>query len=339
MFKQILSLYLCVCVTSWASTTLAETPPTTEDAQATTVLAVGTITNIQPSERTALLQLLKMAIRERSKGMIQVSIKDLNDDGLRSLAQEHGAPVVITIDATRIGHRLIVLMRALRNGAVEAESLKLESIDDLPAAIDRMMEAIFTEKSYEETATMATLTGEEVRIHRKKYGEFFWGVGLEQGTTLSVASHFNFGAMLRTSYEMTHWRIDSDLSVLGSHNGSQKYNHVMWSWTLGGAYIIGDGNIAPYVDAGMGIGAQVLIGPEGGASLTPGVGSTGMGGSGYGVGALFYVGAGLELFRFYETRLLIGARIVLPAYNLRTDQDLPEGDWTPSVRLTTAFVW
>lgn len=337
MLKQIISLWLCVCLTSWASNSLAQDPPATDVAQANTVIGVGKITNIEPSERAALLQLLEMAVRKRSQGVIQVPIENLRDDGLRALGQKHGSAVVITIDAMRIGHRLIVLVRGLRDGSFVAESLKLETIDDLPAAIDRMMEAIFTGKSYAETATVANLTGEEVRVHRKKYGEFFWGFGLEQGTTLTVSSKFNFGAMMRTSYEMSHWRIDSDLSILGSRNGSLERNHGMWSWTLGGAYIFGDGDIAPYIDAGMGIGAQLIANPTSEATDWEDNNL-------FGVGALFYVGAGVELFRFHNTRLMMGARIVLPAYSLKTDYDLSDAasktdNWTPSIRLTTAFVW
>jgi len=288
-----------------------------------TVLIGGDFVNVSGPEKKSMLRVLQYQLYKHGESVRHATEPDISDQRLAEMAENHNATNVVAVEVTRVGSTTIILVRAVIDGSSRTETIRLFKMDDFPIAAERLVEGIYSKQSFNDTATASTLTTQEGRPQERKFGELFWGAGISLGSTLTQSTGMNFGGNLRIAYEMTDWRLDSEFSTVGTSNGNDS-NHIALDWTLGAAYLFGEGNMAGYIDGGLGLGFQ---------HLDPAVDNNRTG-----LGALFYVGGGVEMFRFYDTRLIVGARVVLPAYELEKSAQ-HNSSWEPSVRLTTTFLW
>ena len=76
----------------------------------------------------------------------------------------------------------------------------------------------------------------------------------------------------------------------------------MWhsSFTLGAAYLFNARNVSPYVSGAIGYGGTWMGGSVDDANF----------------GLLLSAGGGVEFFRLYKARMLLDARLTVPAYEL-----------------------
>lgn len=156
-------------------------------------------------------------------------------------------------------------------------SLTSISIDEADKVIGRLVLAVLDRKPIESGARIATVTGTESEPFRKKPGEGLWIAGLRLEPL-----GFSFG----WSYEAESWRLgillqggEDDVSYFG----------------IDGAWILHDGNISPYLGAGLGIvGSDSAEDPVLGAKLE----------------------AGAEFFRLHGVRLMAGVDAVIPFESL-----------------------
>ena len=216
--------------------------------------------------------------------------------------------------------------------------MSLKALGEYPVAARRLAAAITQDKALDETATLTTLAGDETRTYGKKAGEFLWGVGVNMGTVMTSDATFLYGTTLRAAYEAPVWRLESDVSFLFNTNSHDEGGFV-FDWTLGGNWIIGDGNIAPFIGGGLGLTYQDIERKD--ASDLDAMGLS------------FFTGAGVEFFRYYATRLIVDARVTLPAFKAEgTNYSTPvyageataagptdESTWAPMFKTTVSFLW
>ena len=294
------------------------------------LVATGSAVNLTSDDMASLGSVTAMALTSAGADVTSVVVGALSDAQLKQLAEDHGAARAVVIDATRIGESIIVLARIARGGDVRSETMSLKALGDFPVAARRLAAAVSQDKPIEETATLTTLGGEETRKYGKKAGEFLWGVGVNMGTVMTSDATFLYGTTARAAYEAPAWRLESDLSFLFNTNGHDEGGFV-FDWSLGGNWIVGDGNIAPFLGGGLGL-SFMDIERKDKADMDA-------------TGLSFYAGGGVEFFRYYSTRVILDARVTLPAFEVESHSWSTEGGestestWAPTFKTTVSLLW
>jgi hypothetical protein len=145
------------------------------------------------------------------------------------------------------------------------------SIDEADVVVPRLVHAVLNREPFDKGARMATVTAQESTPFRSRPGEglFVIGVGLAP-----------LGGSIGWSYEARAWRLG--ILAQGADDGASFLG-------IEGAWIPYDGNVSPYVGAGLG-----SVGGDFDASL----------------GTKLEVG--VELFRLHGVRLMAGVSAIVP---------------------------
>jgi hypothetical protein len=149
------------------------------------------------------------------------------------------------------------------------------SLDEADVVVPRLVRAVLNREPFDQGARMPTVTAQESAPFRNRPGEglFVIGVGLAP-----------LGASIGWSYEARAWRLG--ILAQGADDGASFFG-------VEGAWIPWDGNVSPYVGAGLGsVGGG--DGDDTGASL----------------GTKLEVG--VEAFRLHKVRLMAGVSAIIP---------------------------
>jgi len=145
------------------------------------------------------------------------------------------------------------------------------SLDEADVVVPRPVQAVLDREPFEKSARMGTVTAQESAPFRTRPGEglFVLGIGLEP-----------LGGSIGWSYEARTWR----LGVLAQGAGERGS-----FLGIDGAWVPHDGNVSPYLGAGLGV-------VDGGADASLGT----------------KLEVGVELFRLHGVRLMAGVGAIVP---------------------------
>lgn len=186
----------------------------------------------------------------------------------------------------------------------DSRSLTLSNLDELLVGADRIATALVSGKSVEETATVASLVGTEVRDYKKKSGETFWGAGLYGLAVPAVGVYAAAGIEIPVFYETPSMAVGGSIrfSATGGPD-SEEQRATFGAVSLGGRGFFGEGDITPYLGGGVAFGW---------IDLMEETGSDHFSGSGNGFGA--FAEGGVEMLRLHKSRFLVGARVDVPFF-------------------------
>jgi len=202
-----------------------------------------------------------------------------------SLAEDLGADRVFAFRFGRLQKKVLMSLEELEppsGTSVYVARLTASSLDESDVVVPRLVRSVVDREQVEEGQRMTTMTDEETTPFKTKAGEglFVLGVGVAP-----------LGGSIGWSYEARTWR----LGVLfqGAENDPGYFG-------VEGAWIPLDGDISPYVSAGLGVVSAANDG------------------DGNALGTKLEVGA--EFFRLHGARLFAGVSAIIPFENLaRTD--------------------
>jgi len=230
-----------------------------------------------------------------------------------------GISRVFVLTALPLGEKLVVGLADRSGPALDvaySDRMTASRVDELDTVIPRLVKSVVARKPAEEKATVQTVTDQEARVWRKKFGEFLWGIGIPFGTSLQSGAKFSYGLMFRFAYEMDFARID----VLSSFMGNTENDMIHFNFLgIEGHYLFLSQNITPFIGGGLAF------------SLT------GMDNHKAALGLLFNVGGGVEFFRLYSTRLILDVRFGLPTYRMNDDNGAKR--WVPNFMAGLSVLW
>jgi hypothetical protein len=191
-----------------------------------------------------------------------------------------GASRVFVLRLGRLEQKVLITVEELAPPAAApfAQTHAASSLDEADTVVPRLVRAVLDREPFEKSARMQTVTTAESEPLRRKPGEglFVIGLGLEP-----------LGGSLGWSYETRRWRLG--VLAQGADEGASFFG-------IDGAWLPHDGNVSPYLGAGLGI-----VGP----------GDDGDG-SGDGASLGTKLEAGVELFRLHRVRLMAGVSAIIP---------------------------
>ena len=116
-----------------------------------------------------------------------------------------------------------------------AQTHAASSLDEADTVVPRLVRAVLGREPFERSARMQTVTAQESEPLRRRPGEglFVIGLGLEP-----------LGGSLGWSYEARRWRLG--VLAQGADEGASFFG-------IDGAWLPYDGNVSPYLGAGLGI--------------------------------------------------------------------------------------
>ena len=146
------------------------------------------------------------------------------------------------------------------------------SLDEADVVVPRLVRAVLAREPFDRGARMPTVTAQESAPLRNRPGEglFVIGVGLAP-----------LGASIGWSYEARAWRLG--ILAQGADDGAAFFG-------VEGAWIPYDGNVSPYVGAGLG--------SVGGDDVDASLGTK--------------LEVGVEAFRLHRVRLMAGVSAIIP---------------------------
>lgn len=162
------------------------------------------------------------------------------------------------------------------------------SLDEADTVIPRLVRAVLDREPFDKSARMGTVTAQEAAPFRSRTGEglFVIGIGLEP-----------LGGSIGWSYEARRFRLGVLAQGAGEHGSFLG---------IDGAWVPHDGNVSPYLGAGLGV-------VDGGNDASLGT----------------KLEVGVEFFRLHGVRLMAGVGAIVPF------ESRPGGDqvsWSLSLR-------
>jgi hypothetical protein len=215
---------------------------------------------------------------------------------VKKIAQAAGAQKIYALTLSALGGKIIVRVEEFTADLQPIQNRRLSSRgpEELDIVIPRVVKALITGKSAEDSAEIDTVTQQEGRKWEKKPGEFMWGGGVMLGGGLAEGALIAYGFDLRSVYEMKHFRLNAVTG--GILNVKDKGNGFIYGM-VGASYIPSSSDWSPYFGGGF---AYLASGVDGKV--------------GNGVGANVHVG--FEAFRLHRARMLIEFGALLPFYQV-----------------------
>ncbi len=219
-------------------------------------------------------------------------------------------PPVYRVGLLRLGQSVIMTVHAEAPvGTVrDSRQLQLSSIEEVPVAAPRLVEALWLGAPVASTRGVANLVGEETREYKKQHGEFLYGGGLVGMVLAGSEAGVQPGIDLRAGYESERFGIG-----LGFRFGTQDdYNAERsagyGAFNVGGRYFLSDGNTGAFVGGGLAYSSIEVSRNELDRYESL---------DGSGIGA--YGEVGVELLRLHSSRLAFDLRFETPFYQLEHD--------------------
>ena len=318
MNRRILSVLVVAMVATWAVPALAGEPG---------ALVLRETVSLDAERRTAAAALFTVEFEKYGVAVTAVEGRDVK----AATAGVPGAKRAFALDVIALGSKLVLKLGEYDPTSGElvfGESITASGMEELDTVVPRIVKSVLLRKKTEETQTVENLTDQEGRPWRKKFGEFLWGFGINFGFTANPVSKLAYGMSFKVMYEMEHMRVDFFLGGAGNYTGSGGVG--IFATDLSLNYLFLTSNFSPYVGAGIGFGT---VGVE--TSDFDGVKS----------GAIGTVSAGVEMFRLYGMRLLVGMRMVIPFFEVSSDywglndSSSTESRWVPAWLTDVSFVW
>lgn len=240
----------------------------------------------------------------------------------------------VTFD--RLGARLVVRVayESPIGHPVRTRRVVLDGPEELTVAAPRLARAVVKDLPLQESERVDNLVGEETRVYRKKSGEFMWGFGVLGTMAPTHSSAVSPGAEFMGYYETPSFGVGFSLrTTFGSDDKSVDQQSI----GVGGRYFPSDGDVSPYL--GAGIAASWLTVEDDDSEYHAE-------GSGFGA----FAEVGVELLRLHGSRLIVGARVDAPFYEVKkgygydydTDSSTAEGpveSYQLPLTLSATYAW
>lgn len=213
----------------------------------------------------------------------------------------------VTFD--RLGTRLVVRVayESPLGHPVRTRRVVLDGPEELTVAAPRIARAVVQDLPLAESERVDNLVGEETRVYRKKSGEFLWGLGLFGTMAPTRSAQVSPGLEFMGYYETPTYGVGFSLRTTFGGEGSVNQQSI----ALGGRYFLGEGDVSPFVGAGIAATWLEVDDQEKEYHAE---------GSGFGA----FAEAGVELLRLHSSRLIVGMRLDTPFYEVERG---PEYAW------------
>lgn len=245
---------------------------------------------------------------------VAILCEELQDAGV-NLTENGDGDAVYRLHIRRLGELiwLTLVYDSASTGVQDFRRLEVGSVEEIPIAARRLVNALLNGQSVEETAAFDTLVGGETRDLDKLHGEFLWGLGLMGVFVPSSDAPLAPGFSLSGAYETVDFAVGTSLRFGAIENSGD--SSIYFDWSLGGRYFFLDGNISPFVGGGM---EWLIVNAEGSDDGR----STSISGNGLAA----FAEVGVEFLRFHDSRLTLDLRLELPVFEFEVDE-WSDGDY------------
>jgi hypothetical protein len=191
-----------------------------------------------------------------------VAARTAADVVLSELVKQKAPAGSYTIRLGQLGSRTRFV---IASGSDEREAW-LSSVDELPVAAARLVEALVTRQSVADTEKVSSVLDAEASAPRVKSGRLLFGASIIGQTTAGAATSVSTGVGLALLYRTTRYGLSVEGRATGIGSGDNKVSEV--SLGIGGQLFLADTDLAPFVGAGMQLATyQLTSSPSSGSGL------------------------------------------------------------------------
>lgn len=209
------------------------------------------------------------------------------------------------VDLRPLGRSL--LLTVSREEPADARSLRLASIEELPVAAPRVVEALLHGLSLEQTQRVDNLLESETRYTPLRRGTLEPTLGIVGLSTLGHSAPVGAGFCVGLEYVTPRFSIPGELRWADGESGGDP-SADMFAVSTGGRFFFSNRDVSPFVGAGLGW-MRVTVHDN--------MRYDERGFYGDAAGLALYLEGGVELLRLHRARLRASARIDLPTRRVR----------------------
>lgn len=229
---------------------------------------------------------------------------------LRSASGDHGA---FGITLATLGK--IVVVTATREGTADAVTVRIDAIEEVPLAAERIAKALVHGGAFTATQRVDNLLPAEARPALTKKGSIKFSLGVadvESAGHGGRAAGFSVGLM----YAAPRFALPAEMRFAWDDSNYGEPGLSLFSISVGGRYYLSNRNVSPFLGGGVGI--LTLHARDGEFPGLSGPTSGYFDGQRFGVAP--YVEVGLEVLRLHRGRIGLQVRADLPTGALRTEE-------------------
>lgn len=174
------------------------------------------------------------------------------------IGKDTKAKFVVFGSLSSLGQKIMVTVTAINpsNGKVRATSrLSVDKIEDLESAANRLARAVVHKKSVDQTAELGNITQQEAKPDIRKEGYRGIQLRLQTFQPLGDSLQQQLGMRFDVGYwfETRNFAIEPSVGFGGNISDDEDGTYGVFKFDIAGHYILGRGNIAPYLGIGAGI--------------------------------------------------------------------------------------
>jgi hypothetical protein len=291
------------------------------------LFGMGEVVNLADSEQQIMHTQMRNALIQRGFNVQSAVLSGQDNAQLLTTMRGEDSDRLVVLDATRISEAIVVMLRHTRGTAFRNDSVRLAGVVDFENAVDGLVDSV-VRNDRQTQDLLATQIQARPRVAAFD-DAFFVGVGMSTGTTIQKEADISIGFLGKARYEMQNVFVDSQLMFNWTHPEENAATFAL-DWTAGSGYLFGQQNTAPFISYGIGLSHMSIE-----ESIEPLLDKSNLS---KGTGISGYVGLGLEFLRNHHSRLIVDARVTLPAFMLNNEASDTEL-WLPSVRGSLSFIF
>lgn len=201
-----------------------------------------------------------------------------------------------------LGGKTLVTVASRSGNSYDERRTFLAGIDEINVAAPRLVTSLVEGKPLEDTRSVDNVLASETRQAKVQNGQVGFDGGFFGTTALGAAAGASGGIDLGLLYRAGNFGFSSHGRAGGIGSASTKVG--LATIDVGGRWYMTNGDIAPFLGAGLGLAYVALSHDHGGDDLS---------GSGFAA----HAAVGIELMRTHHTAASISARVDAPLFALK----------------------
>lgn len=206
----------------------------------------------------------------------------------------------------------LVTIHASRGDTGEAVLVRVQGLEEVPVAADRIAESLLTGRAFEKTQRVDSLLEPEARFAPSKRGSVKFMLGVADLESLGHGAR-GAGFSIGLVYATPTLALPAEMRFGWDSAPYEEKGIGLFSISVGARRYLSRRDVSPFVGGGLGV---LNLSARDGSSYTYAVGTF----DGDRFGAAAYVEAGIEVLRLHRGRIGLQLRADLPFGSLRSER-------------------
>ena len=202
----------------------------------------------EESDARAVRLLLVSEIAKRPEATVVTLPADekcSNIECAKSALEKYQTDAIVVGSLVKLGDKAIVIVDVVRKTGSSNYRMTADGLGELDRLMPRLVDSIISNKDFEKTATVSSVSEKEQETYKKRVaGDFSWGPGI--GFIVPIADSYGgevptlLGVLVDFRYEIARWGFEVETGIYFDDQTSEFDSAVEWPLDFSGMYFFSE---------------------------------------------------------------------------------------------------